>query len=46
MFSIIKVRGSAFDTAMREFLITDKGISLGDTLPEPGYPERFRHREI
>ncbi len=31
LFSIIKVRGSSFDPAMREFRITDRGIALADT---------------
>jgi circadian clock protein KaiC len=46
LFSIIKVRGSAFDPGMREFRITDKGITLADTLPGPGSFERLLYREI
>jgi circadian clock protein KaiC len=45
LFSIIKVRGSAFDPGMREFRITDKGIALVDTLPGPGYSERLLYRD-
>ena len=46
LFSIIKVRGSAFDPGMREFRITDKGITLADALPGPGSFERLLYREI
>ena len=46
LFSIVKVRGSAFDPGMREFRITDKGITLADTLPGPGHPEPLLYREV
>ncbi|HJS88220.1 MAG TPA: ATPase domain-containing protein [Acetobacteraceae bacterium] len=45
LFSIIKVRGSTFDPGMREFRITDKGITLADTVPGPGHPDRLLYRE-
>ncbi len=46
LFSIVKVRGSAFDPGMREFRITDQGIFLADTLPQPSDLERLLRREI
>jgi circadian clock protein KaiC len=45
LFSIIKVRGTSFDSGMREFRITDRGISLADTLPGPSHPKRPLSRE-
>ncbi|NVB81870.1 MAG: hypothetical protein HOV81_26045 [Kofleriaceae bacterium] len=50
VFSVVKIRDSGFDPAIREFTITDRGIVIGDSLEDLdkvliGQPQRVEPKD-